>query len=82
VARRSLSSMFIKLRYSLPRRSPDHALSTNRQIPRGVSLWAKEEPMKPIRIPALNSEQLGASEKAYRTTRDVRLRTRARMVLL
>jgi transposase len=45
-------------------------------------LWAKEEPMKPIRIPALNSEQLGALEKAYRTTRDVRLRTRAQMVLL
>jgi transposase len=38
--------------------------------------------MKPIRIPALNSEQLGALEKAYRTTRDVRLRTRAQMVLL
>ena len=45
-------------------------------------MWAKEEPMKPIRIPALNSEQLGALEKAYRTTRDVRLRTRAQMVLL
>jgi hypothetical protein len=38
--------------------------------------------MKPIRIPALNSEQLDALEKAYRTTRDVRLRTRVQMVLL
>jgi hypothetical protein len=26
-------------------------LSTNRLIPRGVSSWAKEEPMNPIRIP-------------------------------
>jgi hypothetical protein len=33
-------------------------LSTNRLILKGVCLWAKEEPMKPIRIPTLNSEQL------------------------
>jgi hypothetical protein len=38
--------------------------------------------MRPIRIPALSSEQLGALEELYRTTRDVRLRTRARMILL
>jgi transposase len=38
--------------------------------------------MKPIRIPTLNSEQLDALEKFYRTTRDARLRTRAQMVLL
>jgi transposase len=45
-------------------------------------LWAKEEPMKPIRVPALNSEQLDALEKSYRTTREARLRTRSQMVLL
>ena len=38
--------------------------------------------MKPIRIPTLNSEQLNALERLYRTTRDSRLRTRAQMVLL
>ncbi len=38
--------------------------------------------MKPIRVPPLNSEQLDALEKLYRTTRIVRLRTRAQMVLL
>ena len=38
--------------------------------------------MKPIRIPALDPEQLPALEKLYRTTRDARLRTRAQMVLL
>jgi transposase len=43
---------------------------------------AKEESMKPIRIPTLDSEQLDALEKLYRATRDVRLRTRAQMVLL
>jgi transposase len=45
-------------------------------------LWAEEEPMKPIRIPPLDSEQLDALEDLYRTTRDARLRTRAQMVLL
>jgi hypothetical protein len=34
--------------------------------------------MKPIRIPTLDSEQLDALEKLYRTTREARLRTRAR----
>lgn len=38
--------------------------------------------MKPIRIPTLSPEQLGALEKLYRTTRDARLRRRAQMVLL
>jgi len=38
--------------------------------------------MKPIRIPTLDSEQLDALEKLYRRTRNVRLRTRAQMVLL
>jgi hypothetical protein len=45
-------------------------------------LWAEEEPMKPIRIPNLDPEQLDALEALYRTTRDARLRTRAQMVLL
>ena len=49
---------------------------------RGVSLWAKEEPMKPIRVPALAPEQLAELEELYRTTREARLRTRAQMVLL
>jgi transposase len=43
---------------------------------------AKEEAMKPIRIPPLDPEQLDDLEKLYRTTRNVRLRTRAQMVLL
>jgi transposase len=38
--------------------------------------------MKPIRIPTLSSEQLDALEKAYRTTREARFRTRAQMILL
>jgi transposase len=38
--------------------------------------------MRPIRIPRLVSEQLGALEDLYHTTRDARLRTRAQMVLL
>ena len=38
--------------------------------------------MKPIEIPALVPEQLSASEDLYRTTRVVRPRTRAQMVLL
>src|ERR687897_3106133 len=43
---------------------------------------AKEEFMKPIRVPELAPEQLAELEKLYRTTRNVRLRTRAQMVLL
>jgi hypothetical protein len=38
--------------------------------------------MKPIRVPELAPEQLAQLEKLYRTTRNVRLRTRAQMVLL
>lgn len=38
--------------------------------------------MKPIRIPTLDSEQLADLERLYRSTREVRLRTRAQMVLL
>jgi len=38
--------------------------------------------MKPIEIPALSPEQLADLEDLYRVTRDVRLRTRAQMVLL
>ncbi len=45
-------------------------------------MWAEEEPMKPIEIPTLDSEQLAELENLYRTTRDARLRTRAQMVLL
>ncbi len=43
---------------------------------------AKEEPVKSIRIPTLDSEQLTELEEFYRTTREARLRTRAQMVLL
>src|SRR5215210_855309 len=48
----------------------------------GCKLWVKEESMKPIRVPDLAPEQLTALEDLYRSTRSVRLRTRAQMVLL
>ncbi len=35
---------------------------------------AKEEPVKPIRIPTLDSEQLTELEEFYRTTREARPR--------
>jgi transposase len=38
--------------------------------------------MKPIQLPAQSEEQLQALDEFYRTTRNVRLRTRAQMVLL
>jgi transposase len=38
--------------------------------------------MKPIRVPDLAPEQLAELEELYRSTRSVRLRTRAQMVLL
>jgi transposase len=38
--------------------------------------------MKPIRVPDLAPEQLAQLEELYRSTRNVRLRTRAQMVLL
>jgi len=38
--------------------------------------------MKPIRLPPQSPEQLEALEELYRTTKDVRLRTRSQMMLL
>jgi transposase len=38
--------------------------------------------MKPIQLPAQSEEQIKALAELYRTTHDVRLRTRAQMVLL
>ena len=38
--------------------------------------------MQPLEIPAPNQEQFSALEMLYHTTRDVRLRTRAQMILL
>jgi transposase len=38
--------------------------------------------MRPIQIPEQSEEQIKALEELYRTTRNVRLRTRAQMVLL
>jgi hypothetical protein len=38
--------------------------------------------MKPIQFPAQSEEHLQALDEFYRTTRNVRLRTRAQMVLL
>ncbi len=38
--------------------------------------------MHPIRLAPLSDEQLGALDQLYRTTRDVRVRTRAQMALL
>lgn len=38
--------------------------------------------MKPIQLPAQTEEQIQALDELYRTTRNVRLRTRAQMVLL
>lgn len=45
-------------------------------------LVGKEDAMKPIQITDLSEEQLNELAELYRTTRDVRLRTRAQMVLL
>jgi len=38
--------------------------------------------MKPIRLPPQSPAQLAALEKLYHTTKDVRLKTRAQMILL
>src|SRR5215469_5941495 len=38
--------------------------------------------LKPLEIPLLTAEELEALEKLYRTTKDVRLRSRAQIVLL
>ncbi len=43
---------------------------------------AKEEHMKPIRVTDLAPERLMELEELYRSTRKVRLRTRAQMILL
>jgi len=45
-------------------------------------LSVKEITMHPIRIPELGPAQVEELDALYRTTRDVRLRTRAQMVLL
>jgi hypothetical protein len=37
--------------------------------------------LKPLEIPSLTAEELEALEKLYRTTQEVRLRTRAHIVL-
>jgi transposase len=47
-----------------------------------VHCWDKEEPMRPLQLPVPTEEQLSALDELYRTTRDVRLRTRAQIVLL
>ena len=38
--------------------------------------------LKPLEIPPLTAEELEALENLYRTTKEVRLRTRAQIVLL
>jgi transposase len=38
--------------------------------------------LKPLEIPPLTVEEMEALEKLYRTTKDLRLRTRAQIVLL
>jgi hypothetical protein len=38
--------------------------------------------LKPLEIPPLTVEEMEALEKLYRTTKEVRLRTRAQIVLL
>ncbi|HEU5380413.1 MAG TPA: helix-turn-helix domain-containing protein [Ktedonobacteraceae bacterium] len=38
--------------------------------------------LKPLEIPPLTAKELEALEKLYRTTKEVRLRTRAQMILL
>lgn len=38
--------------------------------------------MHPIELPALSADELAALEELYHTTRDVRLRTRAQIILL
>jgi transposase len=51
-------------------------------ISEGCMLGAKEEPMKPIRVPTLGPEQLATLEEFYRSAPRARLRTRSQMVLL
>src|ERR671912_2376792 len=42
----------------------------------------QERAMRPIRLDELSQQQLGELDRLYPTTRDVRVRTRAQMVLL
>src|SRR5260370_15703074 len=46
------------------------------------NVGGKEGAMKPLDMPALTAEQIEAVATLYRTTHNVRLRTRAQMVLL
>src|SRR5215203_4968320 len=41
-----------------------------------------ERAMRPIRLDELSQQQLGELDSSYHTTRDVRVRTRAQMILL
>jgi hypothetical protein len=38
--------------------------------------------MRPIRLDGLSQQQLGEPDRLYHATRDVRVRTRAQMILL
>src|SRR5918993_5374950 len=42
----------------------------------------QERAMRPIRLDELSQQQLGELDRLYHTTRDVRVRTRAQMILL
>jgi transposase len=42
----------------------------------------QERAMRPIRLDGLSQQQLGELDRLYHTTRDVRVRTRAQMILL
>src|SRR3954470_14834020 len=77
------------MRFATGRGAVPRRLFSARRIPKyiqisseGCKLWVKEESMKPIRVPNLTPEQLAELEELYRSTRNVRLRTRAQMVLL
>jgi transposase len=56
-------------------------LSTFKQLSRRVIDYGnQEESMQPLQLPIPTEEQLTALDELYRTTREVRLRTRAQMV--
>lgn len=44
--------------------------------------WWREGVVKPIQLPPQTAEQIAALDELYRTTKDVRLRQRAQLVLL
>src|SRR3712207_1351282 len=50
-------------------------------MPALAAQWS-EAAMRPIRLDALSPEQLRELDRLYHSTRDVRVRTRAQMVLL